>query len=58
MEFENNDVCFWSTVRDFKLYIHRCIPTESVHVWVDRRHQQAAPGSTLLQGSPILYVTL
>ena len=44
MEFQNNCGCFWSTARDLKLCIHRCIPSESVHVWVHRRPQQAAAG--------------
>ena len=39
MELNNNVGCFWSTLRDLKLCIHSCIPSESVHVWVHRRPQ-------------------
>ena len=35
---------FWLTVRALKHCIHRCIPSEPVHVLVDRRPQQAVPG--------------
>ena len=44
MEFKNNDGCFWPTLRGLKLCIQSCILSESVHVSVHHRTQEAVPG--------------